>query len=165
MNFSTWKLTAILCLGVACLGGWPLLAGDWACEEDAEACVEAMKEKLRHKGWVGIELSYEEEGGSPRILKVIENSPAAAAGLRPGDVLLGLDGVAYRGDNEEAVRKVYKGCGPGKTITYRISRDGSETEVQVVLAHVPDYLAAQWIGHHLMHYHSDKDSEETAKTP
>lgn len=163
MNLSTWKLTAILCLGAACLVGGPLEAGERSCEEEAGDCVQQMRERLRHKGWVGIELEYGEEGDNPRILKVIEDSPAAAAGLRSGDLLVGLDGVAYRGDNEEAVRKVYRGSGPGSTITYQISRDGEESEVQVVLGHVPDYLTAQWIGHHMMHYHSASDADAEAE--
>jgi len=154
MKAPIWKFAAALCVGLVCLGGWPLAAGERSCDEAAENCVAEMTERLRHKGWVGIELNHEDHGGNPRIVKVIDDSPAAAAGLRVGDRLLRVNGTPYRTDNEEAVREVYRASRPGTTITYVVSRDGSESEVVVTLGSIPNYLAAQWIGQHMMHHHA-----------
>ena len=73
-----------------------------------------MVEKIRKKGWVGIELDHGEANGNyPTVTNVIGGSPAQAAGLRPGDVLLAVDGLDHGIGDPKAVKSAYKGFRPG----------------------------------------------------
>jgi carboxyl-terminal processing protease len=72
-------------------------------------------------GGVGIEISVDD--GVPQVISAIEGTPAAAAGLNPGDRIIKSDGQALVGmDIEEVVRKL-RGA-PGTPVTLTIARTG-----------------------------------------
>ena len=70
-------------------------------------------------GGVGIEISVDD--GVPQVISAIEGTPAAAAGLNPGDRIIKADGQPIVGmDIEEVVRKL-RGA-PGTPVTLTIAR-------------------------------------------
>jgi carboxyl-terminal processing protease len=72
-------------------------------------------------GGVGIEISVDE--GVPQVISPIEGTPAAAAGIDPGDRILKADGQALVGmDIEEVVRRL-RGA-PGTPVVLTIARSG-----------------------------------------
>ncbi|MDQ6728818.1 MAG: trypsin-like peptidase domain-containing protein [Actinomycetota bacterium] len=70
-----------------------------------------------------------------QIAAVIEDSPAQAAGLRPGDVLVELDGEPI-GD-AGALQRLMVGERIGRSVVARIIRDGRERLRTVVLDELP----------------------------
>ncbi len=70
-----------------------------------------------------------------QIATVIEGSPAQAAGLRPGDVLVELDGEPI-GD-AGALQRLMVGERIGRSVVARIIRDGRERLRTVVLDELP----------------------------
>ena len=70
------------------------------------------------------------------INNVIEDTPAEAAGLRNGDVVLQVQGEPVE-DARDLTRKV-GAFSPGETVRFRILRDGDERTVRVTLAERPD---------------------------
>ena len=67
---------------------------------------------------------------------VFPNSPAAAAGLREGDVIVAIDGEPVDGDRDLAEHILpHK---PGDTITLRLVRGDRTMEVEVTLATLPE---------------------------
>jgi serine protease Do len=79
---------------------------------------------------------------SPRgagVSRVVEDSPAARAGLRQGDVIL-----RFEGETITSVRKLNRLIGevaPEHTVRLTIARGGSEQELSVTLAKRKDYSA------------------------
>ncbi|HYM73986.1 MAG TPA: S41 family peptidase [Stellaceae bacterium] len=72
-------------------------------------------------GGVGIEISV--DGGVPQVIAAIEGTPAAAAGVHPGDRIVRADGQALVGmDIEDVVRRL-RGA-PGSVVTIGIARNG-----------------------------------------
>jgi carboxyl-terminal processing protease len=72
-------------------------------------------------GGVGIEISVDD--GVPQVISAIEGTPAAAAGLNPGDRITKSDGQPLVGmDIEEVVRKL-RGP-PGTPVTLTVARSG-----------------------------------------
>ena len=70
-------------------------------------------------GGIGIEVSVEE--GVPQVVSAIEGTPAAAAGIEPGDRIVKADGVAIVGmDIGEVVRRL-RGP-PGSRVVLTIAR-------------------------------------------
>ncbi|PMZ94387.1 MULTISPECIES: RIP metalloprotease RseP [unclassified Pseudomonas] len=67
----------------------------------------------------------------PVLAEIDPKGPAAAAGLKTGDKLLALDGVAL-GDWQQVVDAVR--ARPERTVNLRIERDGATLEVPVTLA-------------------------------
>ncbi len=67
---------------------------------------------------------------------IFPGSPAEAAGLRDGDIIVALDGEQIDADTDLATLTLPHA--PGDTVTLRILRDNSTTDVQVTLGTLPD---------------------------
>jgi serine protease Do len=75
-----------------------------------------------------------EKGGA--LLSDLEpGGPAAKAGLQRGDVVLALNGQPV--DDSNAFRLKISMTAPGSTVRLKISRNGSEKEIPVVLGEMP----------------------------
>ena len=152
MTTRTITILMTLALVVAAL---PLFAGDEKkrCEGEIAVCAEMMAQKFRDRGWVGINLDNSEGEDKTVLSGIFENSPAEAAGLKKGDVLVALNGIPYTRDNEKELYDVYKNSKPGQTITFEVDRSGQQQEIDVTLARLPEKIVAQWIGYHIMEAH------------
>jgi S1-C subfamily serine protease len=112
-----------------------------------------MSAKMADKGWLGIE-GDKDDAGYLTVTKVVAGSPAEAAGFRPGDVLVAVDGVKYTKDNAEALHAVKVKLGPGSRATYTVKRGGAKVELEATLTNVPREVMAQWIGEHMLEHHA-----------
>ena len=108
--------------------------------------------------WIGIatqtltpELAHHfslQEKQGVLIRSVESGSPAAAAGLQRGDVILRLDGKPLRSSEEYLQRE--RGYNDGAKLRFRVSRDQQEKDVVVVAGRFPqekaDELAWKLLG-------------------
>lgn len=72
--------------------------------------------------YAGIGSVISKKGDNVIIREPYKNSPAAKAGLLPGDIILSIDGNSTKGKNTEDVSTMLKGQ-PGKEITIKVSRE------------------------------------------
>jgi C-terminal processing protease CtpA/Prc len=131
---------------------------DEKCEHDATICARDMAAALKKKGWMGITFDYDKDVGHVVLEKVFEGSPAEAAGLEVGDILLVLNDIDYVDENMKEVKEAYKGMLPGGKMTYEIERDGERLEMVVTIGEIPDYIVAQWVGKHMLEYHPAEEA-------
>jgi len=81
-------------------------------------------------GGLGIEVGMED--GFVEVIAPIDGTPADAAGIRPGDLIIRIDGQSVKGlDLQEAVERM-RGE-PGTEIVLGILRDGAEAPIQVTI--------------------------------
>ncbi len=92
------------------------------------------------RGWSGLTVQPRLEADGARqgvvIGDVAPGSPAAQAGLRPGDVVLAGDGHAIEGEEEKAVSHFYRletGRLPGDSLVLDYTRDGVRQTARVAL--------------------------------
>lgn len=81
-------------------------------------------------GWLGVH--FESPERRPRISHVVPGSPAETAGLRSGDVLLGIDG--QRVQNFVDAARMIRWKGSGGKLVLNVERQGLRREVPVVLS-------------------------------
>ena len=147
--FRRWLL--IIAVG-GTFAGAPILAGDATrkCTMPLQECLDRMSASLKSTGWVGIEFdnSTVTEGGY-RVERVVPGSPAAHAGLQPGDILYALNGVRIAQEKHEALAAAHKEWKPGQSVTYTIKREGVDREITLTLAPMPADVMARWIGEHM----------------
>ncbi|NLS91166.1 MAG: PDZ domain-containing protein [Planctomycetaceae bacterium] len=86
-------------------------------------------EPEERRGWLGVGLG-DGEGGLG-ITGVDRDSPAVKAGIRPGDRIVGIDGVAMK-DYEQVIKAVGVHV-PGRTIRLALRRGDKELEVTATL--------------------------------
>src|SRR5690606_18181183 len=70
------------------------------------------------------------------VRHVIPGGPAAAAGLRPDDVIVAFEGVEVV--SPEKLRWQASLAGVGRVVTLRIAREGKFKDVQVKLTELPE---------------------------
>ncbi|MGH3009757.1 MAG: S1C family serine protease [Gaiellaceae bacterium] len=74
-------------------------------------------------------------GGGAKIGKVISGAPAAAAGLKVGDVITGFNGKSI--PNADALTAAVTGSHPGEKVTVTITRKGATKHLKVTLGIQP----------------------------
>ncbi|MCC6300443.1 MAG: S41 family peptidase [Anaerolineales bacterium] len=80
----------------------------------------------------GIGAYVDTDGAYLTIVSPIEGSPAEAAGLRPGDQIIAIDGVDMTGTSPEEARQ--KVLGPaGSTVILTIAREGQEEPLEFTI--------------------------------
>ncbi len=98
------------------------------------------------QGWIGVQIQPVTAEIADRlglksnkgalVAEAQQNSPASAAGIKSGDVILGIDGERIDGPRD-LTRKV-AALGPGKKVDLIYWRDGSEKTTSVKLGSLPD---------------------------
>lgn len=83
--------------------------------------------------FTGAGLAIELRDGRAVVASVLEDSPAAAAGLLPGDVLVGVNDRSLDRLTEEQIARLVRGP-LGSTFTVSVRRDGWPAERRVRLA-------------------------------
>lgn len=63
------------------------------------------------------------------VLSVVDNGPAAEAGIRAGDVLMSIDGVELK--NAEDLLAALRKLTPGEAVTATVLRGSEKTDVQI----------------------------------
>jgi hypothetical protein len=76
------------------------------------------------RGWLGLSLRAENQ--TPQIVRVLSNSPAAAAGIRPGDVLMSV-GPRQIADYADAVNAFFYLI-PGQPVRVKLLRGVEQIE-------------------------------------
>ena len=71
------------------------------------------------------------------VMKVVEDSPAAAAGLQPGDWMTAIGDEAL-GDSNEHLAQIIDSYQPGDSIDVAFQRDGEAMTATVTLGENPD---------------------------
>lgn len=141
----------------------PLLAGEETkphCDGKLEECLEFLANKMKSSGWVGVELEIDKEKGTYTVLKVLEDSPAEAAGIEVGDRLVAVNGRPIAEFREKMLSGEKSDCwAPGQSVTYTIKRGDVDRTIRIILAPMPAEVLARYIGEHIK-LHADQDDSE-----
>lgn len=141
----------ILALTILALVAIPAVAGEKGkCDSSTQDCLDYMAKHYKDKGWVGIEGEKVGDAGYFKITKVVEDSPAEAAGLEVGDVMIAINGLRFGTEDKAKWKAIKAEMKPGSEIEYTVKRMGHEEQVAVTLGEVPETVMAQWIGEHMM---------------
>ncbi len=97
------------------------------------------------RGWIGVEVqeitaelaeSFRLPGTDGALIAgVVRGGPAEKAGIKPGDVLLSIDGRKVK--DAETMLELIAGLAPGQASRIALRRDGREVDVQAVIGKRP----------------------------
>lgn len=132
-------LAALVILPAGLLWGAELLgSGDPVVVKDVRVITSDEDEgdndnEDTSRAYLGVQLREEterEEGGA-RVLHVVEDSPAAKAGIEEGDIIVRFDGHTVRGPMSLTQRIHEKS--PGDRVSITVIRDGEQEKFEAVL--------------------------------
>ncbi len=123
----------------------------YVCKAETQTCLNEMAARHKRRGWVGIIMDIDDKTHLVTVTRVVDGSPAKAAGLQVGDVLLEANGVPLA--DESRMKKQWEQLHPGKTIEYLVLREGAERKVKLTLGELPPEVLWEWIGQHMLEHH------------
>jgi carboxyl-terminal processing protease len=98
---------------------------------------QAGEDRARRGGRAGLGLNVDQRGTLIEVRSVVRDSPAAIAGIRPGEVLIAIDGQRTRDQDPLTITALLAGTeGSAVTLTVR-GRDRRTRDVLLVRAMVP----------------------------
>lgn len=97
---------------------------------DADSFKDMRVETEGQFGGLGIEVTM--ENGFVKVVSPIEDTPAARAGVKPGDLIIRLDDKAVKGLTLTEAVRVMRGK-PGSDITLTIVREGATKPLKITL--------------------------------
>ena len=124
---------------------------------DGKPCTASKEECQRHfaalkaQGWSGIEADKSDKGLV--VTKVAPASPAEAAGVKAGDILLGFNGVAYKEGNWERIQALRAETHAGAQGVYTVKRGRQLKNFEVKFAAIPDAVYAAMVNGHMSAEH------------
>jgi serine protease Do len=103
------------------------------------------------RGWLGVSiqdltpdiaksLGIKQQTGA-LVADVVKDSPAEKAGLKRGDVIVSLDGKPV--EDSTSLRNMVSAAAPGKSVEFKIIRDGREQSVTATLAEYNEQKAVK----------------------
>jgi C-terminal processing protease CtpA/Prc len=133
-------------------------AGEYKCTAPTQECLDKMTANLMKRGWLGIFGNEIRENGTMHmeIIEVVPGSPAEKADIRPGDILVGINGVDLVESNKEKLYTIQKKNKPGVTMRYTLKRGKHRVYKQVKLGSMPYEVIVRAVGAHMLE-HSNVD--------
>ena len=102
----------------------------------------------RRPGWLGIGFTYqagaEGKDGWLHIRHVLAASPAEAAGIRPQDLIVAINGKPPRFTSSVEAMRSLASLRPGDRVTLAVMRAGTRRTVKVTAALMPDFYYERW---------------------
>jgi C-terminal processing protease CtpA/Prc len=143
------KLSALIAGALALALTVPAFAGDGhGCTAGTQACLDQMAAKMAKKGYMGLEFDKAADG-QYAVKKVVDGTPAATAGFKPGDVVLVVNGAKW--SDEAAMKKVDWSVGSKMAVMVR--RGDEKLTMNITLARMPEEVIARYVGSHMMESH------------
>lgn len=92
---------------------------------------------------IGVQLESEFQGPGARVREVSPGGPAAEAGIRPGDVIVSVNGSDVKGENPaRQVMKLMREVKPDSKVNVRVLRNGGPHDYSVVARQGPNFFFA-----------------------
>jgi len=147
--------TGIIALAIAVLIAVPAIAGEEGhkCGQEAQTCLDYMASNLKNRGWAGVEMGMN-ESGAYAVTRVYDDTPAEAAGVKVGDVLVAIRGIALSEENQAQLAKFEAEMLPGANFDYTLSRKGKSREISLTLTDMPQDVLTAMVGKHLIDQHT-----------
>ncbi len=139
----TWKVLLIVGV-VAALAGLVLASDEGSSSRGRVQILHMDEHGDRHerswvfgedRGFLGVNLGRDEDGRGARIVNVLGDSAAEAAGLRDGDIITGLNGEEI--GNPRDLTHSMRGPEAGDEVELEILRDGRAETLMVELGEHP----------------------------
>ena len=144
---------AVLAVLAIAATGLAVAGSHGKCAKSTQECAAYMKEKYQTKGWSGMDKEKNDDG-TMNVLSVLPGSPAEKAGIKPGDVLVSINGVSFSTENEAKVKAMHEsGFKIGDTMAFGIKRGADTSTVNVTLARIPEAVLAGLIEKHTKEAH------------
>ncbi len=101
----------------------------------------AAFERRSHGGYVGVGIAVGMRDGTPSVIAPIENSPAARSGIKPGDLILSIDGEDMTSRSVFDIEELLVGK-PNTVVRMRVLHRGDQAPRNVAMRREPVHVVS-----------------------
>lgn len=124
---------------------------------------EARDNRASRNGFGGIGIRFEQIEGEARIVDVVEDTPAARAGLQADDVIVLIDGKPVRGLERSEISARLRGA-VASALVVTLRRDGKMVEAKVQRSLIVPKTVTQTLDGGIAIYRISSFNQRTAST-
>jgi S1-C subfamily serine protease len=141
---NTWAVGFLLLIAVG-LGA----AGEKErCPLSTDDCLKLMMKNLKGRGIIGLDGEWDEEQGGYLVREFVKGTTAKEAGVRPGDLLVKVNGIPLADQQAYAEDAVNRR--PGREMTITVLRNEAKITMTVTLMALDADMIAEEICRHMM---------------
>ena len=150
MKFKTSILVALVALAAA----FVLADESQKCTAPKAECEQKIREFLTGKKFLGV-IFYDSEKGI-LIKSVVPDSPADAAGLRSGDLVVEVNGQNTSNGNVKLFKKLIEGSREKGIVDMKVRRGATKVDVEAKLTDISEEQIQQIIAEHMKAAHDQR---------
>jgi len=94
-----------------------------------------------NQNFVGIGVSYVQDGNMATIIHVLKDSPAESAGVQEGDIIISVDGVSVDGKTSSEIKEMVVGE-EGTPVLLGVKREGVDLEIEIIRGQIDSTVYA-----------------------
>ncbi len=151
------KPRALILAATLFLAAIPAIAGEELprCPSTSRECEQKIREMMTGKKYLGV-IFYDTEKGI-LIKAVVADSPAEAAGLRPGDLVVKVNGQNCADGNVKLFKKLVDKAREKGVLAIRVKRNGSYVDTQARLTQITEQQIERVVAAHMKAAHPDNE--------
>jgi len=131
-----------------------LSAQEMKCKESAHECEKKIRSILSGRRFLGVTF----DPGNLVIKAVVPESPAEKAGLRAGDLVMGINGHDVTGKDAMVFKTILHETKEGQRVAILIRRDGTYKNLTTLLTAMTDQQIERVVAAHLKEAHAETAS-------
>ena len=124
------------------------------CPASAEECEHKIREAMTGKKYLGL-IFYDTERGI-LVKAVVAESPAEEAGLKPGDLIVRVNGQNCADGNVKLFKKLVEKAQKKGVVQIRVKRGGSYLDIESRLTQITEKQIRRVIDAHIKAAHSEE---------
>lgn len=136
------------------------------CPKPLASCAVERRLAYQNRGSLGMEFNRcgLADAAPPQARYVVRSVPlghaAAAAGIRTGDFLLGMNGRELSTLPWQEFEGMLEAVAAGEKVTFRIWREGKELVVPITARRPSDAVREAWVRQHVLYHHPEQEYHE-----
>jgi C-terminal processing protease CtpA/Prc len=117
--------------------------GDHCGGAKSTTMASASYKHSKSSAWAGAWLQ-KSAAGTIQVAEVAKGSPAARAGLKPGDVVVAVNGYELADSEQRAMCASKAACKVGSEVTYTVKRGDATKQIALKLEKMPAQVTARF---------------------
>lgn len=142
------------------------------CAKQVDTCIVEKRQAFKNRGVLGFLWAPVAEDERVPHLDQLEylvravppGYPAQVAGLKPGDLLLEMNGKSLLGVSADTFKQRQESIAVGQVTVFTVLRDGKRLQIRIPAGKPDERSIEAWVGQHILDQHNSEEYRRYLRT-